>query len=738
MKRFALILLFLLTVLRLSAQTTPYHYTIQANIPTQLIYCLGQDQYGRLLIGTDKGLYRYNGFRSKRISSKGIASKEIVQLVKYGNTYLAANAAGQLFELKGDRLLAVALSNFQGDIKHLEVASGKLTITGSKHITTYSLPEFKLLGQEAIPFTETEGTLANYVLEYKGIHYAVLNSGELVEIEEGASRNIPNATGKVLVAFGDQFVIVPSFLANDPVYSYANGRFRNWGTLQPRGNFRVNGAKVIGNKLYVLSENGVFVYTNALSKRPAHWFAGTAATDVFNDSQGNTWIATKGKGLLFIPSGRHEIVYTSTLLSIENGPKGTFFGGRLDGSIVQFDSRGRELRSYTSAINNQEALYMYYDGSVQQLFSNTGQFSTRSGLALNRVSEAIKGVARLSDGSLYLAKSSGVVFIPALSATASAYGMTDSTSFELLRKEPARSIVLNTATQEVAFSTVSGVFLRKGREAAKEVTFNGQPIDAQAIAWFRNDLIVATSAHELLLVHNGRVTKRKDMSINSGELVVLKMLTTYNHVYILTEKGMYRFKNLDESMEGLKELMGFDGLVMRDFTIVDDKLYVVTQRGVLRFTWSQDSKPGYSLVLGEISGRKYKTYAIKDERIQIPYDEKLIVIPFECVDLSGNRQFTVRYAIHTDDERGYWNSLPADAEQLNLSHLNPDNYTIEFYLYDPVSQTKGPVQRHRFTVLYEWYNRPFLWWFIAVFFAFWIGWTWRWSVLRERKRGVRG
>jgi hypothetical protein len=163
----------------------------------------------------------------------------------------------------------------------------------------------------------------------------------------------------------------------------------------------------------------------------------------------------------------------------------------------------------------------------------------------------------------------------------------------------------------------------------------------------------------------------------------------------------------------------------------------VTQRGVLRFTWNQDSKPGYSLVLGEISGRKYKTYDYKDSVIQIPYDEKLIVIPFECVDLSGNQQFTIRYAIHTADERGYWNSLPASAEQLNLSHLNPDDYTIEFYLYDPVSQTKGPIQRRHFTVLYEWYNRPYLLWFIALFLAFWVGWTWRWSLLRERKKGTR-
>ena len=135
-----------------------------------------------------------------------------------------------------------------------------------------------------------------------------------------------------------------------------------------------------------------------------------------------------------------------------------------------------------------------------------------------------------------------------------------------------------------------------------------------------------------------------------------------------------------------------------------------------------------------MTGRKYENYNLKNDRIQFPFDEKLIVIPFECVDLSGNRQFIIRYAIHTKRERGYWNALPASAEQLNLSHLNPGDYTVEFYLYDPVSQTKSPIQRKQFTVLYEWHNRPYLWWFIGILVAFFIGLTWRWSLQRERKK----
>ncbi|HLP56213.1 MAG TPA: two-component regulator propeller domain-containing protein [Fluviicola sp.] len=732
----ALFLLFTFGLFRLNAQVTPYHYTIRAELSAQLIYCLAQDSYGRLLIGTDEGLYRYNGFKSKHLIPSGSSSKEIIQLMPYEDSFLAANGSGQLFQLKGDKLKVINLSGFRGDIRQLAIVEKELIITGSKYITVFSLPDFKWVSQDIIPYTEPESTVANHVLRYGKSRMAVLNSGELVNIDKGESRNIPNATGKMLVAFGKQLVIVPSFLSEDPVYTYGDGLFRSWGTLLSKGNrnLRVNNAKAIGNQLFVLSENGVFVYSNKISKKPLHWFQGIATTDIFKDKTGNMWIATKGKGLLFIPSGQHEIIYGGTLLSIVAGPNGSFFGGTLDGSIVQFDRRGHELNTYASSINNQEAVFMAYDRFSNQLFSNIGLFSVGNSRAVNKTNEALKGVARLSDGSVYLAKSTGVVYIPKPGKKIPLFGLTDSTKLQLLRSEPAKGLALNEQSQEVAFSTVKGVFRRTGNEPYQEITLNGKSIDAQAITWFKNDLIIATAQHELLLVHNGRVTKRKDLSLNSGELFVLKMIATENFVYILTEKGMYRFNNLDQSIEGLKELTGLDGLVMRDFAVVKDQLFIVTQRGVLFLTWKQSETMNYSLVLSEMTGRKYDHYNYKNDRIQFPFDEKLIVIPFECVDLSGNRQFIIRYAIHTKRERGYWNALPASAEQLNLSHLNPGDYTVEFYLYDPVSQTKSPIQRKQFTVLYEWHNRPYLWWFIGILVAFFIGLTWRWSLQRERKK----
>ncbi len=289
----------------------------------------------------------------------------------------------------------------------------------------------------------------------------------------------------------------------------------------------------------------------------------------------------------------------------------------------------------------------------------------------------------------------------------------------------------------MAFSTVKGVFWRKQGGELKEITHLAKPIDAQGIAWFHDDLVIATTSNELLLVHEGKVTRKGDLSGSIGDLIVLKMLATDEHVYMLTEKGLYRFAGVNAKIESLKELAGFDGLLIRDFTLVKDFLLIATQRGVLRFKWQLQSTVPFTLVLNELYGQKYRKIKLKNNKLIFPEDEHAIIIPFECVDLSGNQHFIIQYAIRSGNEKRVWNSLPSSVDQLSLSHLSPGNYRIEFRVVDPVSRTASPIQEKRFMLMGKWYDRPVLWWFIGISLAFVIGWLWRWSLIRQRKNFLK-
>lgn len=730
------IILICLSVVVLRAQVSPYHYNVRAGVPAQLVYCLSQDANGRLLIGTDEGLFRYNGFHTKHLIAKGISSKEITQLVRYGDVFYAANRSGQLLRLKDEKLTTVELDGFTGDIRQISVRGKILLITGSRYLHEYSLPDFELVKQLEIPFVDNPTTAALHAISYGNSYLALLNTGELVNVNENEARTIPGGKGVRLAMFNKQIVIIPASLTSDPVYTFSQTIFRNRGTLSKKGILRVNGSRVIGQRLYVLTDNGIIVYSGKINEKPSHWFPSTAVTDIFRDRVGNLWVATRGKGLFLIPADKHEIIYEGSLLSLIPGPAGTFFGGTLSGNIVQFGQSGKEIRHFSSTINIQEAQYLYYDKSTQLLFSNTGLFSVKKGEALNKANETLKGAARLRSGGIYLAKSNGVVFIPKPGPKTPIFGLSDSSKLVLLSSDPAKCLSLNEQKQSVAFCTVKGLYLHEQSSGLKEITLNGKPVDAQSLCWFKGELIVATTGNELLRVRDGKVVSRKELPFGSGEFVVRRMLADTEYVYLLTEQGMHRFKDAGKKTETLRELSGTDGIVMRDFALVKGKLYVLTQFGVLYLPWNESEKADYSMVVYPVRGSQNTDYEIVDGRIQFPYDEKLIVVPFECVDLTGNHPFIVRYSLKRAHEKGYWNALPADLEQLNLSHLSPGDYTVEFYIYDPVTGKKSSVQRQQFTVLYAWYNRPLFLWGLFVLVAVAVALLWRRSLLKERQKQV--
>ncbi len=693
----------------LNAQVTPYHYSIPTDVSNQLIFCIEQDQHGRLLIGTDNGLYRYNGFRSTKIQSIGAFSKEITKIIRVGEQFVMTNRAGQVLELKDDQLHPLILNELTGDIRSISVQGAYLEITTQKNNFSYSIPNYDLVEKEAIPFTESAGVFANDFLYSKNKRFAVLNSGEIIDVDQSEARYIPKATGKQLIQFSNQLVIIPSYTANENVYSYSNGQFQSFGPLASRRNVNVNKAKQIGNKLFVLTDYGVFVYQTNLKRLPTLWFEGIAVTDIFEDAQKNMWIATKGKGLLYIPAGRHEIVNSTSFLSIQNGQKGSFFGGNANGIITQFNDEGEKINQFSNPTSNQEIQFLYVDSYSQLIFTNSYIFPISPQYKSIASNEALRSVSRLKTGELMLSKSSGILLYKKNNSTKDFLNhFSDSNYFRVLSKEPGRQIATNLILNQTAVATENGLYIYTDNQPLKSISYYGKPIDAQSMAWFGSDLYVGTRNNKILVIRAGKVIGERSLSSGFGELLIIKMISTNQYLYLLTEKGIYRLKSMKSKMETLKDVIGFDGLAMRDFTIKNDELHIATQRGVLRYAWNQVNKIETSMVVGNPYAGKNAT----DSKTSFDSDEKLIVIPFECVDLSGNHQFLIQYRIHTEDERGIWNSLPANSEQINFSHLNSGEYTIEMRMLDPIARLASKIETRQFSITESWYEAAWLNWFV--------------------------
>lgn len=708
MKQFLLILILLVSVLAFG-QNTPFHYRVETAIGNHRMFCLQQDANGRILIGTDNGLYRYNGFNCKRLKMEGVLSNEVLSLERYQQLFFGLNRSGQVLKIDQYSAKAQTLKGVKGEVKRISVLGKELKVSTSNHIYTFQLPKLKLVSQIEIPFTDNKRVFANDFTFFQKKWYSLLNSGELVDLEEEAARSLPNNKGKQLIAFAGQLVIIPGNSKNENLYAYKAGEFKNYGALDQQVNVHVNGAKVIGNQLYVMTEYGVFVYTSKMHKSPAHWFEGIAITDILLDQQGNRWITTKNKGLLFVPVGKHKILSSSTFLSMDYVKGKGIFGADLTGDVVLLDQYGTTRKTFSNPVMGREVQWLDVLPESNLLVTDHCLFSTDNPKLTPIVYlETIKGMAQAADGSWLLAKSSGLICFSSNKLQDFWEKQSDSSKFTVLLKEPILQFKQDPLSKQIACITQSGVYLLNEGGEMKAVLHFGKQIKALHLQWFKEDLFVVTEANQLLQIKGGKVVQVRDFSQSAGDLVIQKLDASTDFLYVLSDKGIYRLSGIKDKVQSLKDIAGFEGLLMRDLAIDDDQLYIATQRGILSYKWEEKSTAiTASLLIGQVYGQTKPS--IKDGMVVFEPNEQFVIIPTECVDLSGNHPFVMQYRIFKNDENRYWNTVSMNNEQINFSHLEAGTYTVEIRLFDPFSKASTPLETVQFTIKAAWYESHWLW-----------------------------
>ena len=122
------------TVFLVQGQETPFHYFNTAGVQNEAVYCIQQDAQGRLLLGTQRGLLRYNGFTTKRIPTADEANREIKQIFSTSKGVFVINNHGELFQMKNDTLRRFTVEGLNSDIRWIETEGDYLKLTTAREL----------------------------------------------------------------------------------------------------------------------------------------------------------------------------------------------------------------------------------------------------------------------------------------------------------------------------------------------------------------------------------------------------------------------------------------------------------------------------------------------------------------------------------------------------------------------------------------------------------------------------
>lgn len=300
------IVLFFLVFFALQAVAqNPYYinYTISDGLPSDNVYSATQHDDGSVWFTTDVGIVRFDS-RSFRLfnTDDGLTDNEVFRLSPdsrgrmwmhtlngkvcflYRNKIYNERNSTLLRQLKGNGLMTDFYEDAAKNI-YISFRSGELFIIDpSNHITRKNIPA---------AFCGVWMSDKLYAVNAENVLDA--NTGDTLQPVPFsiADRKVYNNQSRLY------------HLSDTTYFSFGNrlfiaGKNRLEPYLQVMDLTGITNVRRIDNCLWVTTRDGLYQYRDRMLVN--HFFSGDVVTDVLRDTEGNYWITTLNRGVIFVPS----------------------------------------------------------------------------------------------------------------------------------------------------------------------------------------------------------------------------------------------------------------------------------------------------------------------------------------------------------------------------------------------------------------------------------------------------
>ncbi len=729
------LVLALLSTAGLSAQKQLFRqYGVSEGLDNLHVRCLLQDRTGFLWVGTDNGLFRYDGAVFQKFShEEGLPSAEIVDLAESPSGVLWVATQIGIARLAGKRFQPVAIGQ-DGEVRTIALDSQERIYLHIASGILRGLPD----GNGSIDFQmEVRGAVRGMLVDPGGSVLFGKDGGlwrladnHLERVSASAGLPVDNwdaitrdSLGNLWirsklrlfeqVAGGPRFVERTAGIAHAAechLYADRHGRVYvstdtglavldrgHVETIDARHGFPADsgGAVLVDREesLWIGTEGGSLVrrlgHGEWMSWRREDGLPHNTVWAIWHDSAGQLWAGTEAGLGIFNSQGRvlhswnnHNGLAGDRIFSIVEAPAGDFFVGTDPAGISHFDKHGVLLRTAVSGYDAEQVLAMTVDREHRLWAMGTGGcFRTRSPL----------------QGSTPLAFER--MTIP---------GIPAQTTFRSVTTDEAGAVWMASSRGLVRFYNGSWkVFSeRDGLKAS----------DLGAVVADRGNLWIAyRDALGISFLHwNGHsfaVTHFTEQSGLCSNAVFALAIDLRGRLWASTDKGV--------NVSGPERWTRFsneDGLVWNDTSglalSVDSAgdVWIGTSRGLSRYTalpypLAEAAPP---IVLTSVKGvsREWQP----GDRPALPYSQRSLSFSYAGLSFSSESRVHFRYRL-VGYERT-WN----DTSERNVRYaaLPPGKYVFEVLAQGPNSLWSPEPARFAFSVHSPWWRA---WWFVLTCLA---------------------
>lgn len=687
------------------------HYSTNKGLPSSVIYNLHIDKEGRLLMATEKGLYRYNGIQYTRFNCSTALTKEITDIVSGADgTILMHNFSGQIFTLKNDSLTEIIFEQQPKEIQNIKLYDSLLYLFSPKCTYTYRLKTRRLICRYDI--THYNSDIIDAIKPNSSDEYINLTDSNLLIIRNNATTVIRTGKTKNLVATNSALYLMPYMGTSNKMYTIINDQCKVAGHLPFKQNPIVINTNLINGRFYITSQNGISVYDPANPQNSELWFEGEKTSDIKQDKEGNFWISTVGNGLFMIPGSSMFELSQTPCISIARGPANTLLYGDIKGAIHQINQEGELIKTYQPQNNMIEASFVWYDEKAGRIYSNTSVFDPEKGLMANQNHKQVdycKNITRDSAGNYWLAKPYALMFVnqnKELEKRGASYALANPmlSNQVQIRNVRARHVAISPINQLAYASFIDGLYVINRDKSYRELKAkDGQHYQVKHFCFYKNRLYLGTLNKGVVVLENDKEVAC--IAQNNGLLsnTVLKIIPHENEIYVLTDEGLNKLGINSYHVENLTATLRLSSINIRDLAVINHILYLASDEGLIKINPKNKPKILPVILLKGI----YSDSAFLPGQAypEIPFSKHNIQIRFEPVTFNTFGSFYIQYKLEVDGEQhNNWNTLNAHAESVNLPNLAAGNYLFSIRIVVPQSNSYSTIKSVNFNIAQAWYR----------------------------------
>lgn len=681
----------------------PINYPNQLN--TRTIYDLHASRDGQIWLGTDQGLWRFNGLHSYPIPFDYTRQNDISHLCEDQQQRLwAMNFANQIFYLENDTLrlfrsLPEAL--LRGNIIKIVLVEEQLWVCTTQSLLTVDIRHNLV----SVKFQDLDIFIEDFTV-FKGKPFLNIG-GFTLSLDNGHWQKYRLGTSKGFrfIDTKEELILAQRELNGQIAYVF---RQKHWWRLPKieieAGVTTYHYTRTDSQTLWICSKQGGWLWDFRTGKAEC-LFLDMEVSDIVRDYQGGYWISSLDRGLWYCPSLNTKVFEPWLSLQHRNEEITSISNFPQDPSQIWLTStRGRFCKSdmqhnHTICFDTKYSKEIHLFGQSPQgtaIYSSTGIFDTlgqSTSLPPSKYIAHLRGQHFLS-GQSYVAE-----WISPFAKLANAPATFMGKKIDRIKSQTWGYPIYNIRNQR-CYSVCIDAEARKYwvgyADDLYEYDFEGkyriikdqkgESILAKTLCLNPSGgLLVATPTRGFMLIVQQEVKAHLDryngLRSNFGRHIkifrdTVWLCTNQEIGYWLPQQGIFK----EESGTS-----GIGQINYQDFTFQGDKLYIANETQIISIY--QHDPPAKSLYLCP-------------PRVSIEGNNCLVWL--EALAYQNPQQVKLYYRFKQSGAQ--WQTADKISLELRYQSLSPRQYTLEFYAIDKLSGLQSIIQEVHFKIPKAWWQ----------------------------------